>query len=175
MATILMHINETDNGKNIIFTDVTQDFGDTADTGVTHVQIDITDPDSNTTTVIDEDIDQPAAQSDLTWTVPATDLGFTETYDDGFYALEITYTTSPASDPLTATVFMDWNMKYYDFQLVKSLPWKLDDTQFAYNSQVQESIVFNTLKRVCQYAASAGQTDKANTILELIEDFKKTQ
>lgn len=172
MATVLLHIDETDNGKNIIITDVTQNFADTANTGVTHVVISITDPDAVVHDLIDEDITQPAAQSDLTWTIPATDLGYTETYPDGFFTIDVEYTTSPASDPVSAEVLLDWEMKYYDFQLVKDLPWKLENTQFAYNKDIENSMVFNVLKRACQYSANVGQKTKANDILDLIENFK---
>ena len=70
---------------------------------------------------------------------------------------------------------LDWNTKYYDFQLVKNLPYKLDNNQFSYNSDIEQSMVFDILKRGLQNSAAVGQLTKVTDILEIIENFKLTK
>lgn len=172
MADIKISLNQTDNGRNLEITDVTT-WADIAATGVTHVLITIL-WNSITYTVKDVAITQPATQSDLFWSIPSTDVGYTGTnpFDDGIYTITITYTTSPASDAVTAQVFLDWNAKFYDYTLVKNLPYALEDNQYAYNSLVEQSMVFNSLVRGAQYSASVGQLTKVTDILAMIENFK---
>jgi len=172
MATIKAQVDQADNGQTLLLTDVTT-WGDSSNTGVTAVVITILRG-STTYTVINETPAQPCAQSSLSWSIPSDDVGYNtdEPFDDGLITITITYTTSPASDPLTAQVFLDWNSKYYDFTLVKNLPYKIADNQFAYNQDIQKSIVFNTLLKGYQYSAGVGQVTKANDILAIIETFK---
>lgn len=172
MADVQIQLNQTDNGKYLEITDVTT-WADPANTGVTHVLITIT-YDSVIYTVKDVDVTQPAASTDLYWEIPATDVGFanTDPFEDGIYTVDITYTTSPASDPVNAQVFLDWNAKYYDYTMVKNLPYALEDNQFAFNKEVEQNMVFNTLVRGAQFSASVGQLTKCNDILAMIEKFK---
>lgn len=172
MATIQLTVDQTDNGLSLIITDSTV-WSDTANTGVTAVTIDIIF-DSVTYHVVAESPSQPCPQSVLTWTIPSTDVGYSTgvPFTDGIYTINCTYITSPVSDPLSAQVLLDWNAKYYDFNLVKNLPHKLDNNQFVFNTQVEQSMVFNTLVKGIQYNAAVGQTTKVNDILAIIENFK---
>ena len=172
MATIQLTVDQTDNGLNLVITDSTV-WSNTANTGVTVVAIDIIF-DSVTYHVVTESPTQPCPQSALTWTIPSTDVGYSTgvPFTDGIYTINCTYTTSPASDPLSAQVYLDWNAKYYDFNLVKNLPYKLDNNQFVFNTLVEQSMVFNTLVKGAQYNAAVGQTTKVNDILQIIENFK---
>ena len=172
MATIQLTVDQTDNGLNLVITDSTV-WSSTSNTGVTAVAIDIIF-DSVTYHVVTESPTQPCPQSALTWTISSTDVGYgTGTaFTDGIYTINATYTTSPATDPLSAQVYLDWNAKYYDFNLVKNLPYKLDNNQFVFNTLVEQSMVFNTLVKGAQYNAAVGQPTKVNDILQIIENFK---
>jgi hypothetical protein len=172
MPTIQLQVDQTDNGLNLAITDATV-WADSANTGVTAVSITLT-YNSIVYTVVTESPTQPCAASSLTWSIPSTDVGFgtAQTFTDGLYTIIATYTTSPASDPINSQIFLDWNAKYYDLQQVKNLPYKLDNNQFTFNTQVEQNMVFNTLLRGAQYNAAVGQTTKVTDILVIIENFK---
>jgi len=171
-TTLLLQIDQTDNGLNALIADVS-DFTSTTNTGVTAVTITLT-YNGVSYVVINESKAQPCAQSSLSWSIPSTAIGMASgtSFPDGIYTVNVSYIVSPSISPLTSLIYFDWNAKFYDYSMVKNLPYKLDNNQFAFNSDVEKSIVFNTLLKGAQYNSAVGQTTKAKDIMAIIERFK---
>jgi len=174
MATIKVQLNQSDDGLNLVVTDYTQ-WADSSNTGVTHSKITIQRRGEVTVyTVVDDAISQPAAYTDLTWTIPSSDCGFgaTQPFADDVYNIIITYTTSPASDPVNSNVLLDYNTKYYKYQIIYNLPIDIANNDFKYNKDVEKYIVFDVLLFGVQSAATVGQLTRVDNILGVIENFK---
>ena len=178
MATpvILLQIDQTDNGLNTVVQDATI-WDIPTNTGVTGVTITMNYTGTSTFTVISEIKSQPCSQANLKWTIPSTALGFgaSQPYMDAIYTITVTYTSALSILPLTAQIYFDWNAKFYDLQLVKNLPYYLDNEGFAFNTEIEDSIIFNTLLRGAQYNAAVGQTTKVNDIISIISKYVKIQ
>ena len=178
MATpvILLQIDQTDNGLNTIIKDATV-WDDPTHTGVTGVTITMSYTGSTSHTVVSETKTQPCANTALQWTIPSTALGFAAStpFMDAIYTITVTYASSLSILPLTAQIYFDWNAKFYDLQLIKNLPYYLDNEGFAYNKEVEDSILFNTLLRGAQFNAAVGQTTKVNDIISIISNFVTIQ
>jgi len=173
MANIKAQIDQIDNGQTLLLTDVST-WSDIANTGVTAVSILIT-VGTTVYTITTPTLADPCPASSLTWSIPSSQVGYSagQPFADGMINIKISYTVSPIYTDLDANVFLDWNSKFYDFTLIKNLPYKISDNQFAYNQDIQKSMVFNTLLKGYQYSAGVGQITKANDILAIIENFKK--
>jgi len=170
MATLAVTIDQTDHGKLITITDVSN-WTDVADTGVSQVSIVIGYNGTNYT-VVNENKTQPCAQSSLKWTINATALSQT-IFPDGIYDVTYTVTTSPTTAAMVSKFLLDYNLKKYVYELYENAPYELSINNFAYNPNIRKVQVANTLLKGMQYAAATGQITKANNVLTYFEKFKK--
>lgn len=168
--TPLIKVDQTDNGKTIHIVDQTA-WDNTAATGVTNVKIDLTI--GTTTVVMVNAAPSGQHQNDLVYDLTNEDFSGSDiAFDDG--AVTITYTlTVTAPDTITVgtfEVFLDYNSKLYTLTLAKDVPYNLG-ARIAYNSYVEYSALVDTLYKGMVYSAAVGQIQKAEDILETLNNL----
>lgn len=174
--TLLLQIDQADNGLSALVTDVTVGWSDITNTGVTSVIITMSYPSSTVYTVINATMSQPCPQSSLIWKIPSTAVGYgtNSPFLDNIYTINVTYSSSiysSAITPVNAQIYFDWNAKLYDFQQVQNLPYFIDNSSFAFLKDIQDNMLFFTLLRGAQYNASVGQVTKVNDIINIIAKY----
>lgn len=172
MPTLLLKLNQTDNGKTLNIKDVTE-WTNPTDTGVANVVITIK-KDTTTYTVVDEVKGQPCAQGALEWNVASSAVGFgTSPFIDDIYTVNYAVTISSVVTTLEAKFLLDYNSKRYVFELYENGPYQLAINNFAYNPDIKKIQIADVLLKGMQYAAAAGQVIKAKDILNYFERFKR--
>jgi len=98
--------------------------------------------------------------------------GTSNVFEDGVIIVNYTIVSmTSVTSNITGEILLDYNSKYYVYNLAKSVPYKIEGS-YAYNKSVEESCVASVLLEGMQYSAAVGQKQKALDILDMINDIR---